>query len=291
MLERALRVLCRLVAWLPWGALRVAGRGLGLLAGSVLRIRRRDVEAAMRRAGIDDARASARAMYGSLGAGVLELLWWATRGEEAVVAVALDAESAARLDAALARGPVVVAASHTGNWELAAFAAARVVAGQGRRLAIVAKPLRVRGFDAFCARLRRAAGLRVIAPRGALAAAREALAQGDVVAMPIDQVPERAAHAVVGPFLGRPALLDRAPAALAARAGATLLVVAAERDGERHRVRILGALRPHRHAGPAWIASATREANALLDAFVRRAPSSWLWLHRRWRLAPLPGGD
>jgi lauroyl/myristoyl acyltransferase len=142
----------------------------------------------------------------------------------------------------------------------------------------------MRGVNAFCTDLRRAAGLRILPPRGALASGCAAIAGGDVVAMPIDQVPDEPRHAVLGSFLGERALLDRAPAALAARAGATLLVVAAERDGMGQRLRVLGSFAAPRRAGPTWIAETTREATALLDAFVRRSPSSWLWLHRRWRL-------
>src|SRR5437868_15206077 len=50
------------------------GALLGWLAGSVLRIRRAQVEAAMRAAGVDDAPAQARAMYRSLGVSLVEFL-------------------------------------------------------------------------------------------------------------------------------------------------------------------------------------------------------------------------
>jgi len=67
------------IGLLPYGWLRLLGAALGLLAGSVLRIRRRHVEASMRAAGVAEARAVARAMYASLGVGLLELLWLAGR--------------------------------------------------------------------------------------------------------------------------------------------------------------------------------------------------------------------
>jgi KDO2-lipid IV(A) lauroyltransferase len=298
LLALALALLAVPVARLPWRWLVVAGAALGLACGSVLRIRRRGVERAMRRAGITDGDASraARAMYAALGTGVFELLWLRRASprtrrlalDAACDAVAIEDHDARAIDEALARGPVVVAASHTGNWELAAFAAARFIGVRGRRLAIVAKPLRVRAFDAFCTEVRRTAGLVLLTPHGAMGAAREAIARGDVVAMPIDQVPERTRHAVSARFLGAPALLDRAPATLAARTGATLLVVAAEREARgkgRQRLRVLASLVPPRRGGvgrAGWAADATRAANAALEAFVRRTPASWLWLHRRW---------
>jgi KDO2-lipid IV(A) lauroyltransferase len=285
-----LRLCAALVATLPWRWLRVPGALLGVLAGSVLRIRRRGVDSAMRRAGVARAAAEARAMYAALGAGVMELLWLAgasARRREAVLADEVLIEEPLRdaLARALRRGPVVLAASHTGNWELAAQAAARALAAEGRALAVVAKPMAVGAFHAFCTDLREASGLRILAPQGAFGAARRALARGDVVAMPIDQVPDAARHGQSTPFLGAPALADRAPATLALRAGATLLVVAGSRQGARHRVHLLAALEPD--GTRAWIADATSRATAALDAFVRREPHAWLWLHRRWRPAPV----
>ena len=294
LLRRVLDLVARAVALLSWEALARAGAALGWLAGSVLRIRRAAVEAAMRRASVGDPRGVAASMYRSLGAGVFELLWLAgarpAERDAAIRAhVAMDEDLAVALHEACERGPVVLAASHTANWELAAFGAARSLGGQGRRLAVVVKPQSVGVFHAFCTHLREACGLVLIAPEGAFGAARKSLAAGDVIAMPIDQVPGRARHGVGVPFLGAQALADRAPAALARATGATLLVVAASREGRRQRIHLLAELPPHTRGesrANAWITHATREATRVLDGFVNAEPASWLWLHRRWR-APL----
>ena len=237
-------------------------------------------------------------MYRGLGEGVFELLWLAgvsakRRAEALGNHVRLDEDLEGALIAAAERGPVILAASHTGNWELIAYGAAQVLAKHGRRLAVVVKPQSVGVFHAFCMNLREACGLVLIEPRGALAAARRCLAAGDVIAMPIDQVPDRRRHGLEVPFLGAAALADRAPAALARATGATLLVVAASRDGRLQRGHLLAELAAHAphapHAPPtasAWIENATRDATRALETFVSARPASWLWLHRRWR-APL----
>ena len=289
-----LDLIARAVALLSWEVLARAGAALGWLAGSVLRIRRSAVEGAMRRANVGDPRRVAASMYRSLGAGVFELLWLAgsrpERRDAAIRAhVELDDDLAVALHEACERGPVVLAASHTANWELVAFGAARSLGEQGRRLAVVVKPQSVGAFHAFCTHLREACGLVLISPEGAFGAARKSLAAGDVIAMPIDQVPGRARHGVGVPFLGAQALADRAPAALARATGATLLVVAASREGRRQRIHLLAELPPHARGestANAWITNATREATRVLDGFVNAEPASWLWLHRRWR-APL----
>jgi lauroyl/myristoyl acyltransferase len=291
-------LVARVVALLAWSSLGRAGAALGWLAGSVLRIRRGAVEAAMTRAAVNDASAEATAMYRGLGEGVFELLWLAgvsaeRRAEALRAHVRLDEDLAVALIAAAERGPVILAASHTGNWELIAYGAAQVLAEHGRRLAVVVKPQSVGAFHAFCMNLRKTCGLVLIEPQGAFAAARRSLAAGDVIAMPIDQVPDRRRHGVEVPFLGAAALADRAPAALARATGATLLVVAASRDGRLQRGHLLAELPAHaaRHdrdevTASAWIENATREATHALESFVSARPASWLWLHRRWR-APL----
>ena len=279
------------VAWLPRRALAPLGAGFGRLAGSLLRIRRPLVEDALARAGlVADAAAD---VYRELGRGLAELLWMAGAAprarQDALDAVAVSPDAVGALDEALAAGPVVLFATHTGNWELAAAAAARLLAARGRRLVVVAKPIRSRGLDRFVTGLRSSLGIDVVRPAGAFGAARRALDRGDVVAMPIDQVPSLSAHAVSLPFLGRSALVDRAPATLAWRARATVLVVASARgqDG-RLVVEVLAAIAPpapSRAAGvPArrWITEATRTATAALERFVRRSPEAWFWLHRRW---------
>jgi lauroyl/myristoyl acyltransferase len=289
-------VLARAVALLAWSSLGRAGAVLGWLAGSVLRIRRGAVEAAMTRAAVNEPSAEATAMYRGLGEGVFELLWLAgasaeRRAEALRTHVHLDEDLAVALIAAAERGPVILAASHTGNWELIAYGAAQVLAQHGRRLAVVVKPQSVGAFHAFCMNLRETCGLVLIEPRGAFAAARKSLAAGDVIAMPIDQVPDRRRHGVEVSFLGATALADRAPAALARATGATLLVVAASRDGRLQRGHLLAELPGARHqrdevTASAWIETATREATRALETFVSTRPASWLWLHRRWR-APL----
>jgi KDO2-lipid IV(A) lauroyltransferase len=275
----ALRLVAALLALLPRSALPGVGSALGWFAGSIVKYRRALVEQAIERAGIPDERDVARRMYRDLGRGIAELLWLAgasaARRNETIAAVTIDDDALAALDRAVLAGPVVIFASHTGNWELAAAAAAQRLARSGRRLAVVAKRMHVHAVDRFIRCLRADLGLAVSEPTGALAAARRALAAGDVVAMPIDQVPDRAAHGTKVLFLGAPALVDRAPATLARRSGATVLVVAAERDGARHRVHVLDVLSPD--------ADATAAATARLDAFVRGSPASWLWLHRRWK--------
>jgi len=260
--------------------LRVLGALLGWLAGSVLRIRRRHVEASMRAAGIPRTAVEARAMYASLGVSAMEFLWMALRGRPALDRVRFDAASRVRWEDALGQGRgVVVAASHTGNWDMAACAVARDV-----ELLVVTKHLRVRWLDRFWQSTRARLGVRLSDADGALARSRAVLRRGGVVAMMIDQVPLSPTHASPVSFLGQTAATDRAPAALAAWARVPLVVAAARRDeAGDHVLHVLDVVDVPARPSRAWVLETTRTATLALDAFVRAHPSQWLWLHRRWK--------
>jgi KDO2-lipid IV(A) lauroyltransferase len=259
----------------------VFGHALGAFVGGALRVRRAHVEASMERAGIPNAAEEAAAMYRALGTSFTELLWLggATRDLSRFVVLDDETRKTWNTNAALGRG-LVVAASHTGNWDLAAAATAQLLGP----LTVVTKRLSLRVVDALWQWTRRRYGVTLIPPAGAFAVARGVLGRGEAVAMMIDQVPAVTAHAVRCTFLGQEAWVDRAPAVLSARSGAPLLVTASERmeDG-RQRLAILHAEVPPVRAGASWIDSATERATRALDTFVRRRPSEWLWMHRRWK--------
>ena len=276
----------------PRALLDRLGALVGFFFGSVLRVRRAHVEASMRAAGFPgaSARDHAKAMYRALGVSACEFLWLASNARRTKEARPLDGiariEPRSRVkleDAMLGGRGIVLAASHTGNWDLAACAVA-----QAFPLLVITKHLKMRRLDAFWQSTRAAYGVALGDAAGAVSRARSALARGGAVAMMIDQVPALRRHGVAVEFLGREAIVDRAPAALAALTGAPLVVAASHRaaDGAQE-MEVLRVLTPPPRPGPAWIEEATREATRALDAFVREHPSEWLWLHRRWRAPAL----
>lgn len=281
----------RAVAWatarLPWSWMRGLGAVLGFLAGSVLRIRRRHVEASLGAAGLDP-RLAPR-VYRSLGAGVFELLWLSGRPPEALDPLfTMSSEGAAALAraASLGRG-VVVATAHTGNWDLGACASARWLTTHGvaSGLLVVTKRLSWAALDRHWQHLRAERGVTLADARGAATAVRESLRAGAVVGLLVDQAPERASGITTLPFLGRPAKHDLAPALLAARSRAPLLVMAGWRtpDGT-HRLELLQALDPaDLRGGRTASEQATGRIAAAVERFVREHPEQWLWLHRRWK--------
>ncbi len=278
MITPALEILARVVGLLPLSAVRALGRVLGLVAWA-MGIRRAHVVVSMTRAGVASPDRSARAMYRALGMGVFELLWM--RGQRGSVAPLVDLDDASRVALARAREGgrgIVLAASHTGNWEIAACRWA-----EDSELLVVTKPLRVQGFHRFCARLRASRRVGTVHAGDAAWRARATLRRGGAVAMMLDQVPPKKARAITTDFLGADAHVDRAPAAVAAATGAPLVVAASLRNADgTHTLRILDVHTPPAAPDRAWIDEVTRDATRALERFVQENPSEWLWLHRRW---------
>jgi Kdo2-lipid IVA lauroyltransferase/acyltransferase len=296
----ALFLLSRAVGLLPWRWLRVPGALLGVLAGSILRIRRRQVEGAMRRAGIDLVPETARRMYGSLGTALFEFLWMVGRRVSPVFAVRLTDRAQIALGRRSRERPVglptgrsgelpagfpagrglVIATAHTGNWDLVACAAS-----QGHMpLTVLTKRLRVQWLDRLWQSERASRSIELLDGEGVFGRAIDSIARGRDVAMMIDQAPERTSAVTEAPFLGEKARCDMMAALLAARTGVNLVLALACRHADgMYVVDVPLVLEPPARATRAWAEQATRVLNAELERFVRANPSQWLWLHRRWK--------
>lgn len=254
-------VLIRFVAW---------------LVGSLIGVRRGHVLASLEAARIAEAPRVADAMYRSLARGLFELVGLLLRPGRPI------GERVILPEAAELGGAMVVATAHTGNWDLMACAAAERVP-----LTVVTKRLSIGVLDRIWQRLRARRGVSLVQAGSAVSVAREALARGEAVAMLIDQAPERERASIVEPFLGQPARVDLAPALVALRARVPLVAAFGyRREDGRHQVEVCARVAPPAHPSRAWAEDAMRTVTRALDAFVRRHPEQWLWMHRRWKDAP-----
>jgi Kdo2-lipid IVA lauroyltransferase/acyltransferase len=249
----------------------------------------------MRRAGLVDVPALARAMYASLGTSIFEFLWIA--GKRATPPSALVFSERARAvlaDHGRAAGPfartrgLVVATAHTGNWDFVGCALAR----EHLDFTVVTKRLSSRWLDRFWQERRTSFGLELVEGPRAFARTVDAVNRGRAVGMIIDQVPERRSAVTELAFLGASARCDTTPALLSARTGAPLVLALTRRlpDG-KHWIDVPLRLEPPSRASRLWIEEATRALNGELERFVREHPSQWLWMHRRWKRVTEFGGS
>lgn len=274
-------------AWLPEGVAIRFGELTGLVAGSVLRIRRRDVDQHLalafpeRRRGWRDR--VARASYAHLGREAAMFFRMAAWTRERIVdRVTFRGLEPLRRAAETGKGAVLLT-GHLGNWEVAGAA----IAASGIALDVVGKGMANRRFEADVFETREKLGMRVIemsdAPKGVL----RALGEGRVVAILGDQNAHK--RGVFVPFFGRQAATARGPALFAIRTGAPVFVGVALRDpGWPQRYTVTIRQMNFRPTGDveadtqSLLAEYTRE----LEDAVRQAPEQYLWQHRRWKTRP-----
>ena len=285
--DAAFRAATGLWGMLPEAAALRVGAAMGVLAGSVLRVRRRDVDRHVGWAFPDRPaawrRRVARACYGHLGREAVVLFrsggWDAERVLERTKVVGFDAFRVA----AEAGAGLVLLTGHLGNWEIGGAA----IAARGVELDVVGKGMSNRGFqeDLFAARER--LGMRVIEMGDAAREALRSLGRGRVVALLGDQSAHGGGFFL--PFFGKLASTARGPALFAARTGAPVWVAFAVRDrGRDQRYTVTFEALPFAPTG-----SPEEDAAALMGAYARRleeavqaAPEQYFWQHRRWKRAP-----
>ena len=225
----------------------------------------------------------ARRSYAHLGAEAIAMVRMSAQGGGPIV----DRTSVHGIEAveeAVARGQgVVVVTGHLGNWELGGAA----LAARGLPVDVVVARQRNRLFDARLESSREALGMTVIprgqAPRRVLASLRK----GRVVGILGDQDARKAGIFV--DFFGRPASTARGPAVLSIRARARLVLGVAIREGgaePRYSVYFEPLDPPRTGDLDQDVRLLTQAYTQRLEAYIRRFPEQYFWLHRRWKTSP-----
>jgi len=204
------------------------------------------------------------------------------RLSEAALASLVTGEEGVAFERALALGKgLLIVTAHFGSWELLGEAVTR----RGLPLNAVVRPLKG-AFNAEVVAGRLRSGMRLIPQRGALRATLAALRRNEVVTVLLDQA-VGGKHALFVPFFGRPAATTPLVSMAAMRTGAPVMVSVGMRVGDSFRLRVEGPF-PVPSTGQRGrdLFTHTATLTAVLERFIRESPDNWLWLHRRWKLAP-----
>lgn len=187
--------------------------------------------------------------------------------------------------------PAVFVTGHLGNWELCAA----TVVGQGLPLAVVYSPQENPLLEAMIQRKREALDCGMVSKDAGIRELIRHIENGRSIGLLADQ---RVDSGEPVPFFGRPSLTTLAPARLALKFGLELVPMRVERrPGSRFRVTFHPALRPRdkgldRHQQALDLMG---QFNALFESWVRRRPSQWNCMKRRWKWQPpavsVPDGE
>ena len=275
------RFLVALLNRLPERPARSLGRLAGSLAylfGARRSVALRNLSFAFPDRREKERRAIAKANYRHLGEGIVEFLRAAKLSDEEVLRrVRVDGWETYENLKAEGRG-VIVATAHLGNFELLIDYCLR----RGVKLSAITRRL-PGSLAAFWLSRRQATGLRELPTRGSTGELLRELRAGGTLAIIIDQN-MRPKRAVFAPFFGKLAATTPAPAVLARRTGAPVIlaVMVREPDGI-HRLIVQG---PIRTAKAETNAAFMARLNGLLEKQIRAHPEQWYWVHRRWKTRP-----
>ena len=283
----ALHVMAALVDGLEYEAAHALGQALGRIWYHALPIRRSVAVSALCTTfpgwSRDRAEETARSVLCLCASNVTTLLWAtapSTRPRDILEVVRF--EGLEHFEREVGRG-VVLATTHTGNWDLSALAAC----ARGVELTVVSRNLSHGPLDRMWRQRRSAAGVELLDETRGLAAVLGALRPGRAVALMIDQRTGPDQAGLLLPFLGRDAWTSTLPAAVALRRDRALLPVTSRLDREaRLVIHVHPPVEPGR-SGSALesIRDATLALSRTLEGWIELHPGSWLWLHRRWARA------
>ena len=257
--------------------------GLGKLLGLVLynvdlrhrRIVRRNLKFAFPEWTWNQVHRVARKVFQHFGITVLEIFQISCSSLEEVLAKAHRIEGIEHLNR-LQNGALLISA-HLGNWEISA----QYVSAMGKApFVAVARKIRFKPFERWLNRLRTRFGGELIDKKGALPKMREALRQGKILGVLIDQGGE----AATAKFFGHDVQAHAAVALLAMRCQKPVIPSFCVREPNGFRIIL----------EPPLVLQRTNDLRAdiesniqlMMDAVeqaIRSYPDQWFWLHKRWK--------
>ncbi len=273
---------------LPDVMVRMWGSALGLmfyaLDGPHRRVALANLEQCFPKRPAQERRAIARATFAHFGQVLLKLLTFsALTPEQMLDGAEYEGDERVRLAYAKGKG-VLFFTGHFGFWELQAIAHGAKL----RPIGVLARALDNAPLNGLLERMRTVTGNSVIYRQGAVRRVLRLLANGEGVAMLIDQH-MHSSDAIWVNFFRRPAATTSTLAALALRTGAAVIpVFALPLPGGKYRFIYEAPVEPPPGDGPEAIREFTERCTDVLEMHVRKHPELWLWMHRRWRDAPIP---
>lgn len=176
------------------------------------------------------------------------------------------------------RKGAIMLSGHYGNWELLAMAFGM----KAKPVTIIVKELSNRALDEAMNRFRMLNGNSIVYSGQAAREGLRLLASNGVLAMLADQ--SDPGGSAFGEFLGRRATMFQGAAFFALRAKVPLFVVMCRHgDDGRYKIEIQEMATSDLKFCREDIETLTRRYTDVLEAYIRKWPEEWFWLHNRWK--------
>lgn len=286
--NRALRLVASAVGLLPRIAARAVGAGIGAVAwtllGGLRRVGMRNLELAFPEKTEAERETILRGVFRSLGWQIGEFCemrgYTAEQASKFIRYDGLEHYLAAR-----AKGHgVLVLTGHLGAWELSSFYHSLM----GYPMSLVIRRLDNPLVDEFVNRIRCLHGNRVIHKDDFARGLLTSMQRGETVGILMDtnMTPPQG---VFVPYFGVEACTASGMARVALHSGAAVLpgFLVWEATERKYVLRFGEELELIRSGNtPRDIVENTALFTATIEAYVRRYPEQWLWVHRRWKTRP-----
>ncbi len=180
------------------------------------------------------------------------------------------------------RGAIMLT-GHYGNWEVLGYTMATL----GLRSYSVARPIDNPHIDTWLLGVRQRKGQIILSKRGVTTTAQEVLENKGILGFIADQ--NAGPKGMFVPFFGRLASTYKSIGLLAIRHRVPVIVGCARRRGDRFEfdIDIADIIRPEDwHHQADELRYITERYTMGIEKMVRRDPTQYLWIHRRWKTRP-----
>ena len=192
-------------------------------------------------------------------------------------------EGIEHVEQALAHGKgAIILTGHFGNWELLAASISTTIAP----LTPFVRELRSPRLNALVSSYREKAGYATIDRDTGMRHALRCLKRNELLGIVADV--DTTVSGVFVDFFGRHAYTPYGPVAIALKTGAAILptFIIRQSDGS-HRAIIEPPLTLKRtHAKEKDLVTNTQTFTKIIESYIRRHPTQWIWMHRRWKTQP-----
>ena len=192
-------------------------------------------------------------------------------------------EGTEHVEQALAHGKgAIILTGHFGNWELLAASISTTIAP----LTPFVRELRSSRLNALVSSYREKAGYATIDRDTGMRHALRCLKRNELLGIVADV--DTTVSGVFVDFFGKHAYTPYSPVAIALKTGAAILptFIIRQSDGS-HRAIIEPPLTLERtHAKEKDLVINTQKFTKIIESYIRRYPTQWIWMHRRWKTQP-----
>ena len=227
-------------------------------------------------------RAIAKQCFENLGKTVLEFMQFPRMNSKQIQEY-VSFEGIHHAEQALAKGKgAIILTGHFGNWELLAASISATIAP----LTPIVREVRSPRLNALVSSYRARAGYATIDRDTGIRHALRCLKRNELLGIVADV--DTSVSGVFVDFFGQPAYTPYSPVAIALKTGAAILptFIVRQSDGS-HRAIIEPPLVLQRtDVKEKDLVVNTQKFTKIIESYIRRYPTQWIWMHRRWKTQP-----